>query len=299
MNILITGGTGLIGQALCKALLRQHQLTVVSRDIKRASAILDPEIRIIASLNVLTELNDIDAVINLAGEPIADKRWSHQQKDLICQSRWQTTQHLVKLFNASSNPPAVFISGSAIGIYGQQNAQPISEEFTQFHPEFSHTICEQWEAIANQVEAITRVCLLRTGIVLSREGGALKKMLPAFKFGAGGRLGTGKQYMSWIHIDDMISGIIWLLTHPNLSGAFNFTAPKAVTNKEFTRHLAHTLHRPIFFPMPAPVLKLLFGEMSTLLLTGQNIVPSRLTASGFEFRYTELPAALNALVGNK
>lgn len=292
MDILITGGSGLIGKALCNKLKQDHQLTVLTRQPQRAKARLGHNVRLVESLSQWQDLNDFDAVINLAGEPIADKRWSPSQKERICQSRWQITQTLVDLIKASSNPPKVLISGSAIGIYGRQDAQPIDETFTHFHHEFSHEVCEQWEAIANQASEQTRVCTLRTGIVLSHEGGALQKMLPPFKMGLGGKMASGYQYMSWIHIDDMVAAIRWLLSQDSLHGPFNLTSPHPVTNREFTRHLAMALRRPVLFPMPSVVLKLLFGEMSEILIYGQNVLPSKLLDSGFKFHYPELKHAL-------
>ncbi|MCE2593394.1 TIGR01777 family oxidoreductase [Motilimonas cestriensis] len=296
MNILITGGTGLIGQRLCKVLNSAHQLTVLSRSKHKAHSLLGSDITIIEDLASLTNLNQFDAVINLAGEPIAEKRWTEKQKHAICQSRWTITQQLVELFKASDHAPKTFISGSAIGIYGRQNAQPITEDFDQYNQEFSHTICQQWEDIANQAQPHTRVCNLRTGIVLSQQGGALKKMLPPFKMGVGGRIGSGQQFMSWIHIDDMVNGIIWLLEHDALSGAFNFTAPKPVTNKTFSLELAATLNRPAFCPVPATVLKVLLGEMSDLLLYGQNVLPEKLSQSGYQFKHPDIKEALQDLL---
>ncbi|MFO6425238.1 TIGR01777 family oxidoreductase [Motilimonas sp. KMU-193] len=296
MNILITGGSGLIGRALCNKLKQEHKLIVLTRHPQRAKARLGQDIQLVESLNQWQDLNQFDAVINLAGEPIADKRWSQAQKDRICQSRWQITQTLTDLIKASSEPPSVFISGSAIGIYGRQDAQPIDETFTDYHDEFSHQVCQRWEDIANQVKEITRVCTLRTGIVLSHEGGALKKMLPPFKMGLGGKMASGYQYMSWIHLDDMVAAIRWLLSQDNLHGPFNLTAPHPVTNREFTRYLAMALHRPVLFPMPETVLKVIFGEMSEILIYGQNVIPSKLRESGFEFHYSELEPALADIV---
>ncbi len=296
MNILITGGSGLIGKALCNKLKQENNLTVLTRHPQKAKARLGQGIQLIESLNELQDLNDFDAVINLAGEPIAEQRWSQTQKQQICQSRWQITQRLVDLIKASSQPPKVLISGSAIGIYGRQDAQPIDETFTDFHNEFSHQVCQQWEAIANQVNQITRVCTLRTGIVLSPHGGALKKMLPPFKMGLGGKMASGYQYMSWIHLEDMVAAIRWLLSQDNLQGPFNLTAPHPVTNREFTRHLASALHRPVLLPMPAAILRLIFGEMSEILIYGQHVLPSKLIESGFEFLFPELEPALQDLV---
>lgn len=291
MRILITGGTGLIGTALVKHWQAQHQLTILSRTARTDTE----QVRYRQQLSDI-DLNQIDAIVNLAGEPIADKRWSAAQKARICDSRWQLTEQLVQALNSVSHPPKILISGSAIGFYGRQGEQEIDEDYQAFFPEFSHDICARWENLAMQASSPqTRVCLLRTGVVLAAKGGALKKMLPPFKLGLGGKIGSGEQYMSWIHLDDMVALIDFILHNDNLSGPVNAVAPKPVTNAVFSAELAKRLHRPALLPMPAPVLKLLFGEMSDILLYGQRVVPKRLLEAGFQFRYPQLSQALNAL----
>jgi uncharacterized protein (TIGR01777 family) len=297
MHILLTGGTGLIGIALVKHWLNQHKLVVLTRDPARAQQKLGPEVSAVQSLQQV-DFNQIDAVINLAGEPIVGKRWSHAQKRRLCESRWTITEQLVDAIKAASSPPSVLISGSAIGIYGRQQQQFIDEDYQPFHAEFSSELCLRWEQLALEAQSEhTRVCLLRTGIVLANEGGALKKMLPPFKLGLGGRIGTGEQYMSWVHLQDMLRLTDFLLQHPTLTGAFNATAPNPVTNAEFSQRLASVLHRPALLPMPAIVLKLMLGEMADLLLTGQRVIPAKLQHAGFTFNYTQLPDALEALQG--
>ncbi len=297
MNILLTGGTGLIGSALVTHWHNQHQLWVLSRDSHKAEKRLGNKAKVISELSAV-DFNQLDAVINLAGEPIADKRWTAQQKQRLCQSRWQLTEQLVQAINAADTPPSVLISGSAIGIYGRQDASLIHEDFSHYHSEFTHLLCQRWEQIALQAQSDkTRVCLLRTGIVLSAKGGALAKMLPVFKLGLGGRVGSGEQYMSWIHLSDMLRLIEFLLLHPTLTGPFNATAPAPVTNTEFSQTLAKVLHRPAIFPVPAFVLKLLLGEMADLLLTGQRVLPANLVKAGFEFKFATLAPALQDLQG--
>lgn len=297
MNILLTGGTGLIGSALVTHWHNQHQLWVLSRDSHKAEKRLGNKAKVISELSAV-DFNQLDAVINLAGEPIADKRWTAQQKQRLCQSRWQLTEQLVQAINAADTPPSVLISGSAIGIYGRQDASLIHEDFSHYHSEFTHLLCQRWEQIALQAQSDkTRVCLLRTGIVLSAKGGALAKILPAFKLGLGGRIGSGEQYMSWIHLSDMLRLIEFLLLHPTLTGPFNATAPAPVTNTEFSQTLAKVLHRPAIFPVPAFVLKLLLGEMADLLLTGQRVLPANLVKAGFEFKFATLAPALQDLQG--
>lgn len=297
MHILLTGGTGLIGSALVKHWLNQHKLVVLTRDPNRAKQQLGPEVSTVQSVQQV-DFNQIDAVINLAGEPIVGKRWSNKQKQVLCESRWAITKQLVAAIKAASSPPSVLISGSAIGIYGRQQQQFIDEDYQPFHAEFSSELCQRWEQLALEAQsAKTRVCLLRTGIVLANEGGALKKMLLPFKLGLGGRIGNGEQYMSWLHLHDMLRLIDFLLQHPTLTGAFNATAPNPVTNTEFSRQLAGVLHRPAVLPMPAFVLKLMLGEMADLLLTGQRVIPAKLQQAGFTFNYPQLGDALEALQG--
>ncbi|TMO54198.1 TIGR01777 family oxidoreductase [Pseudoalteromonas phenolica] len=297
MKILITGATGLIGSALCKLLFETHELVVLTRDINKSKNLLPSSV---AAIDNLEDINfdDLDAVINLAGEPIADKRWSAQQKQKIFQSRLSITEEIVKKINASDDPPKVFISGSAIGFYGRQPAENvITESYSSTYPEFSHQLCKQWEELALQAQCPdVRVCLLRTGIVLSNQGGALNKMLPPFKLGLGGRMASGKQMMSWIHIDDMVNAILFLLEDQESQGAFNLTAPEPVSNSAFTDILAKTLKRPALFPMPEFVLKLLFGEMSDLLIYGQNVIPEKLEQQGFAFKHRNLNTALNDIL---
>lgn len=296
MQILMTGGTGLIGSRLLSRFPEGHQITVLTRNLAEAQMALGRRARWLSSLKSLSNLDEYDAVINLAGEPIADGRWSDEQKERICQSRWQITQKLVDLCQAGNNPPKVFLSGSAIGYYGRQDDEFISEYHQNCYDEFSHRLCKKWEEIALQAESdSTRVCLLRTGIVLSRRGGALVKMMPAFKFGLGGPMGIGRQYMSWIHISDMVAAILFLLEQPDCQGPYNLTAPHPVTNQEFSQALAEALHRPCLFRMPAFVVRTLFGEMSDLLLYGQRVLPKRLQEAGFHFQHQHLGEALESL----
>ena len=293
MHIFITGGTGLIGRHLIPALLRDAstKITVLTRDAIKAKASLPDNVALVTSLDDTLDFDDVDAVINLAGEPIADKRWTKTQKTRICESRWQITQQLTDKINAAEQPPATFISGSAIGYYGRQGDKLVTEAFTEVHHEFTHTVCVQWEHIALQASQKSRVCLLRTGVVLSGDGGALSKMRLPFSLGLGGRIGDGNQYMSWIHINDMVAAILFLLKHKNCEGAYNLTAPTPVTNSEFVKAYAASLGRPAIFPMPALALKLLMGEAADLLLTGQRVVPQKLQDAGFQFTFSDVRSA--------
>lgn len=295
MRILLTGATGLIGQALCHHWQHQHQLICLSRqpeNAKRHSALPLHWVQNLAEV----DFNQLDAVVNLAGEPIAAKRWSEQQKQRICQSRWQLTEQIAGAILQANTPPSLLINGSAIGFYGRQSSGSIDENFKTFYPDFSHDICARWENLAMRAQTDkTRVCILRTGIVLSANGGALARMLPAYRLGLGGTLGNGQQYMSWIHLDDMVSIVDFMLHNPDCQGIYNATAPMAVTNQQFSKLLADRLSKPELLPLPAFLLRLMFGEMSDLLLFGQQVYPQRLLDAGFHFQYNQLRPALASL----
>lgn len=297
MKILITGGTGLIGKALvCELALSNNDITVLSRSPQKVYSHFCNEITCWTQLSDKQNLNEFDAVINLAGEPIADNRWTPAQKQKLINSRCDLTQKLVELIKASDSPPSVFISGSAVGFYGDQGDLQVTEQ-TPANPEFTHELCAKWESIALEAQTpLTRVCLLRTGIVLSTLGGALPKMSKPFKLGLGGKLGSGKQYMPWIHIDDMVSAIIFLLKTQDAKGAFNLTAPNPVQNKEFTRLLGKAFNRPALMTVPESVLRLVMGESAALVLGGQQAIPEKLLNAGFEFRYPQLEEALKDII---
>lgn len=297
MQLLITGGTGLIGHHLIARLLTlSHQITLLTRDVQRARQVFGDQVEYWSTLQNQITLDGFDGIINLAGEPIADKRWTPAQKQRLSHSRWSITEQLATLCKASTTPPGVFISGSAVGYYGNQGDALVTEDESPTS-EFTHHLCERWEALALSAESDnTRVCLLRTGIVLAAEGGALAKMLPPFRLGLGGAVGSGRQYMAWIHIDDMVNAILYLLDHPSLRGPFNLVSPYPVHNAQFSAMLAQVLDRPCFLRVPATVLKLLMGESATLLLGGQRAIPHRLEGAGFTFRYYELEEALRAIL---
>jgi len=299
MQLLITGGTGLIGRHLIPRLLQLgHQVNVVTRDVAAAREKLDERVRLWSGLDQQSDLNGIEGIINLAGEPIADKRWSASQKQQLCESRWQITEQLVSLIHASTTPPAFLISGSATGFYGDSGEVIVTEE-DPGQDEFTHTLCARWEQLALKAESEqTRVCLLRTGVVLAREGGALEKMKLPFRLGVGGPIGSGKQYLPWIHIDDMIDAIIWLMDHPSLRGPFNMVAPYPVRNEQFAATLGQVMHRPAFMRTPAAAIKLMMGESAVLVLGGQHVLPKRLEASGFTFRWYDLQQALQDVAGS-
>jgi len=291
-RMLLSGGTGLIGRHLIAKLNEDYEITVITRDPKRAKRLLSDSINALR-IEDISHVNDYEVIVNLAGEPIADKRWTDAQKQRICDSRWNITTRLVELINEAISPPRVFISGSAIGIYGRQGDTPITEDFSDFVEDFSREVCKKWEDIANKAE--TRVCLLRTGVVLADDGGALSKMLMPFRLGLGGPIGDGKQFMSWIHIEDMVRAIVFLIEHNKCSGPFNLTSPKPASNAFFAHKLCKRLDRPCIFTTPVFAVKLLMGEASELVVYGQKVIPTRLEAAGFHFSYPVLADALAAL----
>lgn len=296
MRVLLTGGTGLIGRHLVSRLLTLgHTVCVVTRSPEKARQMLDARVEIWPGLQNVSTLDGVDAVVNLAGEPIADKRWTHAQKQKLCESRWAITQRLSELIQASETPPAVLISGSATGYYGDLGEVVVTEEEPP-HNEFTHKLCARWEQIASSAQSDrTRVCLLRTGVVLARSGGILSKMVPPFKLGLGGPIGNGRQYLAWIHIDDMVNGILWLLDN-DLRGPFNMVSPYPVRNEQFSHALGQALNRPAFLRVPATAIRLLMGESSVLVLGGQRALPKRLEAAGFTFRWYDLDEALGDIL---
>lgn len=293
MRVLITGGSGFIGQALSTALsARGDHVFILSRTPQE----LTPPTGVKA-LGALSELDvPMDAVVNLAGAPIVDQRWSDERKKVLRDSRIELTKALVAWMKQQSSPPSVLVSGSAIGYYGS-HADEVLDENAEPVAGFAHELCRDWEQAALEAEELgVRVCLIRTGVVLGPGGGALAKMLPAFRLGLGGPIGNGQQWMSWIHLDDEVGGIIYLLDNPSLHGPFNLTAPEPVTNEVFSRTLGDVLHRPAFMRVPAVVMRLMLGEASELLVEGQRVLPENLHTAGYVFKYPRLEPALQQVL---
>lgn len=300
MRVLITGGSGFVGQRLCERLVAEgHEPQVVSRSPNAARGQLPKACDVRESAQAFLD-SPPEALVNLAGESIAAKRWSEEQKEELIQSRLKATQQLIVLceqLKDNGQPlPKAMVSASAMGYYGDQGDNKVTED-TPPNDEFAHRLCAKWEAAAKEVEAFgVRLAILRIGLVLDAGGGSLQKMLPPFKLGLGGRFGDGTQFMPWIHREDLVEAIVFLLKDESLSGPFNASAPKPVTNAEFTKTLAKTLHRLAIFPVPAFVLKAMLGEMSRLLLTGADMRPARLEEAGFTFKYPTLDKALGAIL---
>jgi uncharacterized protein (TIGR01777 family) len=298
MHILLTGGTGLIGRSLCRYWLSQgHNLVVCSRQPEQVPGLCGAAVRGIRQLSEYGE-QPLDAVINLAGAPIADRPWSAKRKALLLDSRVALTEQLVSWLGTRADKPQVLLSGSAVGWYGDGGEHSLADDSPAVGDDFAAQLCAAWEFEAQQAQALgVRVVLLRTGLVLARDGGFLARLLTPFKLGLGGRLGNGRQWMPWIHLADQVALIDFLLHQSDASGAFNACAPVPVRNSEFTQALGRALHRPTLLPVPALLLRVLLGELAGLLLGGQRALPSRLTAAGFVFRFNTVEAALNDLLG--
>lgn len=293
MRILITGASGFIGQYLVRLLRAEHDLLLVSRQPELTARQLAVDNSKVIQLEQLNSLNNVDAIINLAGESLATKRWSIEQNRRISESRWVITAELLEKLKQSTPAPRVWINASAIGFYGAHGTEPLDESYIPSHGDFPYRVCAHWEELAQQASDYhCRVCIMRIGLVLGRQGGALAKMLPAYWLGLGGPLGSGKQMVSWITRADLADAIRFLLEHPECQGVYNATSPHPVNNETFSATLAAVLHRPHFLRTPGWLLKILLGEMAGLLLTGQNVQPKRLLEAGFQFRYPELSEAM-------
>ncbi|MEP1469787.1 MAG: TIGR01777 family oxidoreductase [Halieaceae bacterium] len=296
MNILITGGTGFIGAALRQSLLEQgHSLVILSRE---GHADRD-HCRFITSLEALSDDYALDAIINLAGASMAGKRWTVAYKEEIVASRIDTTRALVALIRRLEQRPAVLLSASAIGYYGPNGSDRLDEN-TPVGNCFSSELCDQWEQEASAAQALgVRVCFLRLGVVLDSDGGAMIEMARPFRMGFGNWIGSGQQWLSWIHRDDAVAAMLWLLASDSASGAFNVTAPEPVTSKGFCEAMQRKFRTLLALPMPAFAMRLLVGEMADeLLITGQRVVPARLQAAGFTFNYPEIDSALDAIIAD-
>lgn len=300
LKILGSGLSGLVGKSLVMKLQEKYFIVqLVRSSTKRGMEVATKQVSWSPpDLGVwVDEFEGAYAVINLSGENIAGKRWTLKQKEELLKSRIHTTRALVQAISKVKNKPKVLINASAIGFYGARGDQRLTEE-AEKGSGFLPRLCAEWEEEALKAkECGVRVVLLRTGIVLARENGALAKMVPPFKMFIGGPLGSGRQYMSWIHLDDEVDAIIKSLDDERMAGPVNLTAPNAVTMKQFSQELAKTLKRPCGPAVPAPLLKLLLGEMADMLLTGQNVYPKRLLDANFRFKFDALTPALQDLLG--
>ncbi|HSC02230.1 MAG TPA: TIGR01777 family oxidoreductase [Solirubrobacteraceae bacterium] len=304
MRVAVTGATGLIGRTLVKALTdRGDQVVALSRDAGRARRTLGDGVEAHAWPNPTgapppeAALSGADAVVHLLGEPVA-QRWTDQAKESIRRSRAEGTRSLVQglLALAPDRRPAALVSQSASGFYGPHGDEQLTED-APAGDDFLAGVVVDWESEAMRAATELRVALTRTGVVLSPEGGALAKMLPFFRLGIGGPVAGGRQYVPWIHLDDVVGALLFCLDNAQATGPVNLAAPTPVTNAELSRTLGHVLNRPAVLPVPAFALKLLYGEMAQIVVTGQRVVPSRLQQLGYEFRHPDLEAALRDVLG--
>jgi len=299
MRVVVSGSTGLVGSALVARLREDgHEVLRLARPSSKVPSEPGEPIRWNVDTGELEgDIDGVDAIVHLAGDSIADGRWTAAKKQRIRKSRIDATERLVAALARLDSPPKAFLCASAIGYYGDRGDAELDEDSAPgdgFLPE----LCQQWEAaIQPLAQRGTRLVNLRIGVVLSKKGGALAKMLPPFKLGGGGKLGSGRQYMSWIALDDVVGAIRHALTNDTIHGPVNVVAPNPVTNAEFTKALGKALHRPTFLSMPSFAVKLAFGQMGTdLLLASARVRPTRLAGTGYEFAHPTIDEALAAVL---
>jgi uncharacterized protein len=292
MRVLVAGGTGLVGRPACVALRAAgHAVTIISREPGRVPA------RAIGWDGLRPAMPETDAILNLAGESIAGGRWTAARKAAIRNSRVEATRALVDAAAAASPRPKVLVNASGVGYYGAHGDEPL-DETAAAGTDFLARVCVEWEAEARRAEALgMRVAVLRFGVVLAPDGGALSAMLLPFRAGLGGPIGGGRQWMSWVHRDDVVGLLREAVGNAEYAGPVNVTSPNPVTNRDFTRALGRALHRPAMLPVPGIGLRLLMGEMATMLLTGQRVLPKAAERLGYAWQQPELPAALERCVG--
>jgi uncharacterized protein (TIGR01777 family) len=301
-RVIITGGSGLIGQALAADLLKDgYEVIALSRDVQRRGANLPPGVRLeqwdgrsAQGWGHLVEQET--AIVNLAGENIGERRWTEDRKQAIIESRLQAGKAVSKAVSNARNKPGVVIQASAIGYYGSRTDEILTEKSPPAD-DFMSRICQQWEPATAPVEqAGVRRVVVRSGVVLSRQGGVFPRMIMPFNFFAGGPLGSGKQWISWIHVRDEVAGLRFLIDNPNASGVYNLTSPYPLKNVDFERAVGRVMRRPAIIPTPAFAIRLLFGEMAITVLEGQRVVPERLEKEGFLFHFPRIEEALRDLL---
>lgn len=303
MKILVTGLSGFVGNHLAKNLIEQgHEVVGLSRNPEKAAANHDPKLtwfqwRPEQELPSEESLAGVDAVINLVGENIAAKRWSEDQKKKILNSRIKSTKNLIKAINQYRPNLKALVNASAVGIYQKNLNETINEQST-LDNDFLAEVCQEWENSTLELSSTIRKVIIRIGVVMGTDGGALARLLPIFKLGGGGPIGNGMAYMPWIHVKDLARLLSEAATDEKFEGVYNGVAPKSATNLEFTKALASSINRPAFFPVPPVMLKLVFGEMSSVILDGQKVMPQRAIDVGFKFNYPNINEAMKNLNGN-
>jgi len=302
MRIIIAGGTGLIGKALARQLKQEkHEVFILSRNPNKSQQFSTQAIKLIKWNGLNTEgwgnlVDGADVIINLVGENLSEGRWTENRKRTILDSRINAGNALVDAIRSATIKPNVFLQSSAVGFYGSQGEAIISEP-TKAGKDFLAKVCVEWERSTAEVEdfGIRRI-ITRSGVILSTEDGALPRMLRPFYFFVGGPISNGQQFFPCIHLEDEIAALIFLITHVNASGVYNLTIPNPIKNKQFAKEIGKALHRPSFFPVPAFMLHLLFGEMANMLLGSQRIIPERLLKLGFLFKFPTADEALQDLL---
>lgn len=311
MKVVIAGGTGFLGNPLAWAWAQEsHDVRVLTRalapgEARHESGTGTPGITRVGwapdgqAGTLARELDGASAVVNLAGESIGGRRWSTARKQALRNSRLLATESLVAALAQAANPPPTFISGSAVGYYGDRGSEPLTEASAPGDDFLAH-LCVEWEAEAQRAAGpAVRVVLLRTGLVLEKSGGVLQAMMRPFRFFAGGPLGSGRQYMPWVHRLDWIDMVRWIVDTPGVSGPLNVTAPRPVTNAEFARALGRAMHRPALLPAPGFAMKIVVGEMADAALGGQRALPGVPLAHGYHFRYPEIDLAFRGIFGDE
>lgn len=302
MKIAIAGGTGFVGKALSKELVHKgHEVLILTRNIPHSS---EQKVRYVKWLGDCTrpefELDGVDAIINLAGESLNSGRWTEDRKERIYNSRIQATREIIRMISNMKNKPATLINASAVGYYGNSRTKTFTEDTTEQARDFLGEVVWSWEEEARTVEDFgVRVVFARFGVILGKEEGALPKIVLPYKLFAGGTVGSGQQWISWIHLDDVVGLVVFALENEDISGPMNVVSPTPVTMKEFGKSVGRVLHKPHWLPVPSFALKLLLGEMSILVLEGQMVLPKKAEQHGYKFMYSYVDEALENILKSK
>ena len=297
MKIAISGGTGMVGRKFSKLLLSEgHEVIVLTRGDSHQTGGIQYVQWLKENSNPEPHLENLDAFVNLAGVSLNDGRWTKQQKQRIYNSRMQTTDEILRIFHALQSKPLAFLNASAVGIYPISESAIYTEQSPEKAQDFLGTVVQHWENRAQLAHQLgIRTCFTRFGVILAKDEGALPLMVLPYKLGVGGTIGSGRQWLSWIHVDDVSKALLFVIKQQQLSGPINFTTPNVKRMKEFGKTIGAALHRPHWFPVPSAVLKLALGEKSILVLEGQHVLPEKLVNAGFEYQFASLRDAIRDL----